>query len=94
MSAGRNTTTRDRHRAAIARTKPGCGICGQAIDYTLKSPDPMSYEVDHIVAVVNGGADTIENKQASHRRCNRDKWHRPSKTNRPRVTSLTTTREW
>lgn len=76
MSTGRNTTVRDRDRRAIARTKPPCGICEQEIDYTLRSPDPMSFEVDHILALDNGGTDTLENKQASHRRCNREKWNR------------------
>lgn len=35
----RNTATRDRDRAALARTKPACAICGQAIDYTLRYLD-------------------------------------------------------
>jgi hypothetical protein len=71
----RNTTTRDRDRKAIARTKAPCGICGGEIDYTLKSPAPDSFEVDHILAIANGGTDELSNKQAAHRRCNRAKWH-------------------
>ena len=51
MSTGRNTTTRDQHRAAIRRTKPPCGLCHQPIDYSLRTPDPMSFEVDHIIPV-------------------------------------------
>jgi dephospho-CoA kinase len=74
-NAARNTADRDRDRKAIARTKPPCGICAQPIDYTLRSPDPMSYEVDHITALANGGTDHLDNKQASHRKCNRTKWH-------------------
>lgn len=74
--ANRNTATRDQHRRAIARTKPPCGICGQAIDYELRSPHPLSFEVDHIIAMDNGGLDIIENKQASHRQCNRAKWNK------------------
>jgi 5-methylcytosine-specific restriction endonuclease McrA len=81
----RSTTTRDRDRAAIKRTKPPCGICQQPIDYTLKSPDPMSFEVDHVIALANGGADTLDNKQASHRKCNRDKWHRLAESLGPRT---------
>ena len=68
MSAGRSTTTRDRDRAAIRRTKPPCGICEQEIDYDLKSPDPMSFEVDHIIPLAKGGLDELANKQAAHRR--------------------------
>jgi 5-methylcytosine-specific restriction endonuclease McrA len=75
MSTGRSTTTRDQHRAVIRRGKPPCGICGGEIDYSLRSPDPGSFEVDHILAIDNGGTDTLDNKQASHRACNRDKWN-------------------
>ena len=69
----RNTATRDRHRAAIRRERPPCGICGEAIDYALPYLDPMSYVVDHIVPVARGGADELDNKQAAHRSCNRAK---------------------
>jgi len=92
VSTGRSTTTRDRDRRAIARTKPPCGICEQPIDYTLKSPDPMSFEVDHVIAVNNGGTDTLENKQASHRACNRAKWDRLAETLGPRT--FVTDRSW
>jgi 5-methylcytosine-specific restriction endonuclease McrA len=92
VTAARSTTTRDRDRKAIARTKPPCGICEQPIDYTLKFPDPMSFEVDHIVALHNGGADTLDNKQASHRKCNRDKWHTLAEAAGPRT--FVTARTW
>ena len=75
MSTGRSTTTRDRHRRAIARSKPPCGICNDPIDYSLHYLDPMAYTVDHVVPLAKGGADTLENKQAAHRACNRAKWH-------------------
>ena len=88
----RSTTTRDRDRRAIARTKPPCGICEGAIDYGLKSPDPMSFEVDHIVALANGGTDTLDNKQATHRSCNREKWHRLAEDMGPRT--YVTHRSW
>lgn len=92
MSSGRSTTTRDRDRRAIARTKPPCGICELPIDYTIPSPDPLSFEVDHIVALNNGGTDTLDNKQASHRKCNRDKWDRLAESNQPRT--FITSRTW
>lgn len=69
----RNTTARDKHRAYIKRTKPPCHICGQEIDYTLPHLDPGAYVVDHVVALANGGEDTLENKRAAHRACNRAK---------------------
>ncbi|WP_406083097.1 HNH endonuclease [Micromonospora zamorensis] len=68
---GRSTTIRDRHRAIIARSQPPCGICGEEIDYTLPYLDPGEFVVDHIVPRNRGGADTLANKQAAHRLCNR-----------------------
>lgn len=73
MSTGRNTATRDRHRAAIRRTRPPCGICGREIDYSLPHLEPLSFVVDHIVPVDRGGPDELDNKQAAHRSCNRAK---------------------
>lgn len=73
MSAGRNTASRDRDRAAIRRLKPPCGICEGEIDYSLHHLDPMSYVVDHIIPLNKGGTDTLDNKQAAHRSCNRTK---------------------
>ena len=73
MSTGRNTTIRDRHRTTIARDEPPCGICGRPIDYTLKWPDLQCFVVDHITALNNDGTDTLDNKQAAHNKCNRDK---------------------
>lgn len=73
MTTRRPTTIRDRHRAAIARTKPPCGICGEPIDYALPWTDPRAFVVDHIVSLHRGGPDTLANKQAAHRDCNRAK---------------------
>lgn len=69
----RSTTTRDQHRRAIARIKPPCGICGGFIDYSLPHLDPGEYVVDHVIPLSRGGADTLDNKQAAHRSCNRAK---------------------
>lgn len=69
----RNTATRDRHRAQIARDKPNCWICGQPIDYTLAWPDQRCFVVDHVVPINRGGTDTLGNKRAAHRDCNRAK---------------------
>lgn len=88
----RNTTQRDRDRAALRRTGADCGICGQPIDYTLPYLDPMSFEADHIIAINNGGRDVLDNKQASHRRCNRLKWDRTGAADTPRT--YVTHRSW
>ena len=92
MSTGRNTATRDRDRAAIKRTKPPCHICEQPIDYALKTPDPMSFEVDHLIPLARGGTDTLANKAASHRACNRAKWHTMPEDDVPRT--CVTSRTW
>lgn len=69
----RNTATRDKHRARIARDQPACHICGKPIDYTLPHLDPMSFVVDHVKPLAKGGTDTLENKRAAHRECNSKK---------------------
>lgn len=71
--APRNTTQRDKDRARIRKTRANCAICGEAIDYTLKWPDPMCFVVDHIKPLAKGGRDDITNKQASHATCNSTK---------------------
>lgn len=71
--ATRNTTTRDKHRAYIKRTRPPCHLCGGDIDYDLPYLDPGEYVVDHVIALANGGADELDNKRASHRACNANK---------------------
>ena len=69
----RNTSIRERHRRTIAANEPPCGICGQDIDYNLTSPHPRSFVLDHIMPLNRGGLDTLPNKQAAHRDCNRTK---------------------
>jgi len=69
----RNSSTRDKHRARIARDKPACHICGAAIDYTLHYLEPMAFVVDHVKPLAKGGLDIMENKKAAHRECNSKK---------------------
>ena len=69
----RNTTQRDRLRARVARSKPACHICGEGIDYTLPHLDPRSFVIDHVVPLIKGGTDTIDNVKAAHRDCNSTK---------------------
>lgn len=70
---GRNTQQQHKDRQRIKNTRAGCGICGRAIDYTLKWPDPMCFVVDHIHPLKKGGTDTLANKQAAHNECNSKK---------------------
>jgi len=94
MSTGRNTTVRDKHRAAIRRTKPPCHICKGEIDYALRTPHPDSFEVDHVVPLNQGGADTLDNKAAAHRRCNRAKSDKLDSAAEPVPVSFETSRCW
>jgi 5-methylcytosine-specific restriction endonuclease McrA len=47
-----------------------CWICNKPIDPKLKSPDPQSPTIDHVVAVSKGGGDTPDNVRAAHMICN------------------------
>lgn len=69
----RDTTIRNRDRERIRRTKAPCHLCGKPIDYSLRSPDPKSFVVDHVVPLARGGLDELANKAAAHRDCNRTK---------------------
>lgn len=47
-----------------------CSLCSGPIDLALRSPDPMSYSVDHVVPLYLGGADALDNVRPAHRTCN------------------------
>lgn len=76
MTPRGNTTVRDRHRTTIRRGRPPCHLCGGEIDYSLRSPHPLSFEVDHIIPLDRGGSDDLDNKDAAHRKCNQEKSNR------------------
>lgn len=64
----------DANRKKILATQSICAICGKPVDKTLKSPDPMSATVDHIIPVKkNGDPVSLDNLQLTHRICNRMK---------------------
>lgn len=49
-----------------------CGICGRAVNFDKKFPDPWSATLDHIIPVQKGGAPaSLENLQLAHLQCNR-----------------------
>jgi hypothetical protein len=64
----RNPGNQKRFRAVIARTRANCHICGEPIDYTLRTPDPRSFVIDHVIPLHLGGADALSNVRAAHRR--------------------------
>lgn len=85
----RNTTIRDRHRRIIAADQPPCHICGGPIDYQAHHYDPYSFTVDHITPLHKGGPDTLDNKAAAHRACNRNKSDKV-----PSDSIFVTSRDW
>lgn len=96
----RNTTTRDKHRRIIAEglepspfgPKPPCHWCHESIDYDAHHHDPLSFQVDHIHPIAQGGPDTLDNKVPSHRKCNRAK---SDKVNyQPGITFVSDRRWW
>lgn len=53
----------------LKREEHVCHICGNWIDPDLKSPDPMSFSVDHLQPVAMGG-ELLGPVRAAHRICN------------------------
>lgn len=72
-----NGTKRREIRRWLLRTQSTCALCGKPIDKSLRTPHPMSAEVDEIVPVSKGG-DPLDrrNVQLVHRICNQRKGNR------------------
>lgn len=64
----RSSANQKRFREVIARSKAACHICGEPIDYKLRTPDPKSFVIDHLIPLHRGGADALSNVRAAHRR--------------------------
>jgi len=61
-------------RARVLASEYVCALCGLPVDKNLKTPHPMSPEVDEIVPISRGGsAVTRANTQLTHRICNQRK---------------------
>lgn len=59
-------------RARVLAAYDTCAICGKPVDKSLRSPHPMSAEVDEIIPVSRGGDPLAwDNVRLTHRRCNR-----------------------
>ena len=54
----------------LARDGLVCGLCGDRINPEVKSPNPQSLSLDHIVPVVRGGSHDPSNLRPAHRGCN------------------------
>jgi 5-methylcytosine-specific restriction endonuclease McrA len=61
-------------RARVLAEEHDCALCGLPVDKTLKTPHPMSAEVDEITPISLGGS-AVErgNVQLAHRLCNQRK---------------------
>src|SRR5690625_4809043 len=71
---GAHRANYERNRKRILATQNTCGICGHPVDFSLKSPHPMSATIDHIIPIAKGGHPSdIDNLQLAHWTCNRQK---------------------
>ena len=69
-----NGAKRREIRRWLMHTQDTCALCGKPIDKTLKTPHPMSAEVDEIWPVSKGGSPyDRDNVQLVHRICNQRK---------------------
>lgn len=72
--SGPHRTAYEKNRLRILKTQNTCAICGQFVDVTLKSPNPMAPEIDHVIPISrNGHPSDISNLQLVHRSCNQMK---------------------
>ncbi|WP_454892195.1 HNH endonuclease [Alloscardovia omnicolens] len=69
-----NGNKRRKLRARVLAAYDTCWICHQPVDKTLKTPHPMSPEVDEIIPVSRGGSEyDYNNVRLAHRICNQIK---------------------
>lgn len=61
------------NKAILRKTATICALCGMPLDKSLKYPNPMSISIDHIIPVALGGRSTLDNLQATHLVCNKQK---------------------
>lgn len=74
-SKGRTGRPYLRMRERVLKASQICAYCGEAIDMTLKWPDPMSASVDHIIPVSQLPANSplltsAKNGRSMHLGCN------------------------
>lgn len=69
-----NSTRRNKLRQHILATQNICYICGKPVNKNLKTPHPMSPEIDEIIPVSLGGNPyDPHNCRLAHRYCNQTK---------------------
>lgn len=81
---GAHRTAFDKNRKRIIATQDYCYLCGKLVDKSLKRPDPMAAEVDHIIPIAKGGHPSdIANLCLVHGICNRQKGDKMLQDNTP-----------
>lgn len=76
-----NGARRDAIRRWVLATQDHCALCGKPVDKSLKTPHPMSAEVDEIIPVSKGGSPyDRDNVQLAHRSCNQRKSNKTQTT--------------
>lgn len=93
-----NGAKRREIRRWLMHTQDTCALCGKPIDKTLRTPHPMSAEVDEIIPVSKGGSPYDRgNVQLVHRICNQrkgNKIYREGERVPASAKPLPTSREW
>jgi 5-methylcytosine-specific restriction endonuclease McrA len=76
-------------------TQDHCALCGKPINKELKTPHPMSAEVDEIIPISKGGSPVArDNVQLTHRICNQRKGNKIETIVTVAHLPLPTSREW
>ena len=71
---GKAKSSYEKAKKIIYASQSNCAICGRAVDFDKRFPDPWSPTLDHIVPIAKGGDPaSIENLQLAHLQCNRIK---------------------
>lgn len=82
-------------RAQVLREESDCWLCGQPVDKGLRTPDPMSPEVDEVIPVSLGGSPIDRaNCRLAHRICNVRRGNGTKPVKEPKADTIATTRRW
>jgi len=82
-------------RARVLASENDCALCGLPVDKTLKTPHPMSPEVDEIKPFSLGGSATERgNTQLTHRICNQRKGNGTRTKTKAITLPLPTSQRW
>lgn len=80
---------REAIRRWLLSTQDVCALCHKPIDKTLKTPDPLSPEVDEIIPISKGGDPYDRNNvQLVHRICNQRKGNKIIGQEQVKITRL------